>query len=116
MDISSKSKFIALEGKTKILFLLSKVMVTVARFCLLKFFEPLKIRSEPPLPRSDFMDCSPKTKRTASTTFDLPEPFGPTIEVILGSNSKVLFLANDLKPLISKVLRYILFFLPLFYL
>ena len=44
------------------------------------------------------MDCSPKTKRIDSATFDLPEPFGPTIEVIGALKSSVVFLANDLKP------------------
>ena len=27
-------------------------------------------------------DCSPKTQRIASATFDLPEPFGPMIAVV----------------------------------
>ncbi len=66
----------------KILSELSKYMVTEARELFGKFLEPLKIKSDPKLPRIDFMDCSPKTKRSASTTLDLPEPFGPTMETI----------------------------------
>ena len=30
------------------------------------------------LPRSDLALCEPSTHLMASTTFDLPEPFGPT--------------------------------------
>ena len=52
----------------------------------------------PPLPRKDFIDCSPKTKRIDSTIFDLPEPFGPTTQVIGVEKDKELFLPNDLKP------------------
>ena len=36
------------------------------------------------LPLKDLTDCSPKTQRTASEIFDLPQPFGPTIPVIPG--------------------------------
>src|SRR4051794_41798008 len=35
----------------------------------------------------------------ASTTFDLPDPFGPTTTVTPGSNWSVVGSANDLKPL-----------------
>src|SRR3954452_5598229 len=35
----------------------------------------------------------------ASTTLDLPDPFGPTTTVTPGSNWSVVGLANDLKPL-----------------
>ena len=45
--------------------------------------EPANITSLiDPVPRKDLTDCSPKTHRTASTTLLLPEPFGPTIQVI----------------------------------
>src|SRR5690625_88253 len=57
-------------------------------------------------PRRFFTPCSPMTQANASTTFDFPEPFGPMTEVIPGSNSKVVFEANDLKPRIVRVLRY----------
>src|SRR3989344_7850086 len=61
---------------------LLKQIETEALEPLDKFFDPLKIKSELDFPRMDFMDCSPKTYRIASTTFDLPEPFGPTTETI----------------------------------
>src|SRR3989338_4777206 len=102
MRISSKSKFIILlfseEEIVKILSLLSKAIATEARDIFPKFFEPLNIRSVPPLPRKDFIDCSPSTKRKDSTTLDFPEPFGPTIEVIGVSKDSVVFFANDLNP------------------
>ena len=39
------------------------------------------------------------TQARASTTFDFPEPFGPTTHVTPGSNSKDVDDAKDLKPL-----------------
>ncbi len=94
--MSSPPSFVSL----KTLSVLLKKMVTDACEPFGKFFDPLKIRSEPPFPRMDFMDCSPKTKRIDSTTFDFPEPFGPTIETMGLSNSKIVFWAKDLKPFI----------------
>src|SRR5207247_1058552 len=43
---------------------------------------PLKMTPATASPRSDFADCSPKTLRTASSAFDFPQPFGPTIAVM----------------------------------
>ena len=37
-------------------------------------------------PRSAFAPCSPSTQAMASTTLDLPEPFGPTTQVMPGSS------------------------------
>src|SRR3989344_2314875 len=82
-------------------------MVTLARDPLDKCLEPLKIRSRPDLPRIDFIDCSPKTYRMASATFDVPEPLGPTMQTIGLSNCKVVFWAKDLKPFNSRVLSRI---------
>ena len=48
---------------------------------------------------------APSTQATASTTFDLPEPFGPTTTVMPGSSSIVVGSANDLKPLRVSVFR-----------
>src|SRR3990167_2484759 len=62
---------------------------------------PLKMRSELFLLRSSFKDCSPKTHFTASTTFDLPDPLGPTIATMGEEKSKTTFFAKDLKPEIS---------------
>src|SRR5215469_14956046 len=42
--------------------------------------------------------CSPITQARASTMFDLPAPFGPTTQVIPGSNRSVLADAKDLNP------------------
>src|SRR6185503_11451995 len=42
--------------------------------------------------------CSPRTQRTASETFDLPQPFGPTIAVTPGSKARPVLSAKDLKP------------------
>ena len=49
-------------------------------------------------PRRLFALCSPRTHLTASTMFDLPHPFGPTITVMPESKSKRVRSANDLKP------------------
>src|ERR1700744_483157 len=50
-------------------------------------------------PRTAIGDCSPSAHRTASVTFDLPEPFGPTITLTPGANSSRVRSGNDLKPL-----------------
>src|SRR5260370_723890 len=49
-------------------------------------------------PRSSRADCSPSTQRTASETFDLPHPLGPTIAVTPSSKVRVTESAKDLKP------------------
>lgn len=41
----------------------------------------------------------------ASTTFDLPEPFGPTTQVIPGSSLNVVAEAKDLNPFTVRLLR-----------
>ena len=41
---------------------------------------------------------APNTHATASTTLDLPLPFGPTTTVTPGSNSSTVGSAKDLKP------------------
>lgn len=43
--------------------------------------------------------ASPSAQRRASTTFDLPLPFGPTIAVIPGVKAMVVLSAKVLKPL-----------------
>ncbi len=82
---------------------LSNTITALARFCRSTVFEPLKIRSSVRFPRIDLRDCSPSTNRSASATFDFPEPFGPTIADTCAPNSKTLFRANDLKPDISRL-------------
>ena len=45
---------------------------------------PLKITSAISPPRNALADCSPRTQRMASETFDLPQPLGPTMAVTPG--------------------------------
>src|SRR6266536_3286575 len=59
---------------------------------------PLKITSAISSPRSDLADCSPSAQRTASSTLDFPQPFGPTIAVMPWWKLKIVLSANDLKP------------------
>src|SRR5262245_22142178 len=53
-------------------------------------------------PRRLLADCSPSTQRTASTTFDLPDPFGPTTAVTPGGKSNAVLSAKLLKPTSSR--------------
>src|SRR4249919_1416814 len=57
-------------------------------------------------PRRDFAPCSPMTQARASTTLDLPEPLGPTTQVIPGSSWSVVDEAKDLNPLSVRLFRY----------
>ncbi len=67
---------------------------------------PPKITSCIDCPRTAIGDCSPSAQRTASVTFDLPEPFGPTITLTPGPNSSRVRSGNDLKPLRVIDFRY----------
>src|SRR3954454_11700600 len=67
---------------------------------------PAKMTSSILPPRRVLAPCSPITHASASTTFDLPEPLGPTTAVTPGSKAKVVGCANDLKPLRVRLLRY----------
>ncbi len=77
---------------------LSMVRVTSARPSGARPEVPAKMTSSILPPRSDLAPCSPITQLRASTTLDLPEPFGPTTQVIPGSKASVVVEANDLKP------------------
>ncbi len=66
---------------------------------------PAKMTSDMVPPRSALAPCSPRTQAMASTTLLLPEPFGPTTQVIPGSRCRVVELANDLKPRRVRLLR-----------
>ena len=68
---------------------------------------PAKMTSSILPPRSVLAPCSPITQLSASTTLDLPEPFGPTTQVIPGSKTMVVEEANDLKPRRVRLFRYI---------
>src|SRR5262249_6166297 len=67
---------------------------------------PAKTTSSILPPRSGLTPCSPMTQDRASTTFDLPDPFGPTTQVMPGSNRKVVAEAKDLNPRRVRVFRY----------
>ncbi len=66
---------------------------------------PAKMTSSILPPRSDLAPCSPMTQARASTTLDLPEPLGPTTQVIPGSKRSVVAEAKDLKPRRVRLLR-----------
>src|SRR3954449_764498 len=67
---------------------------------------PAKMTSSILPPRSDLAPCSPMTQARASTTLDLPEPFGPTMQVMPGSSWSVVEEAKDLNPLRVRLFRY----------
>ena len=88
---SSKSRLSALSE-------LSKISLTDARPARGVALEPFHIKSSPRLPRILFIDCSPSTKRKDSAMLLLPEPLGPTTEVMAEPNSSWVFFAKDFKP------------------
>src|SRR5690349_6845060 len=57
-------------------------------------------------PRRLLAPCSPMTQASASTTLDLPEPLGPTMQVMPGSRRMVVAEAKDLKPFRVRLLTY----------
>src|SRR5262249_29987090 len=59
---------------------------------------PEKMTSSMSAARIDLCDVSPITQRSASTRFDLPQPFGPTTPVSPGSIRKSVGSTNDLNP------------------
>ena len=77
---------------------LSNVSTTSARPSGARVAVPAKMTSAMLPPRSERAPCSPSTQAMASTTLDLPEPFGPTTHVIPGSRRSVVAEANDLNP------------------
>src|SRR5688572_8348749 len=91
---------------------LSKVRLTSAMLEGTRLAEPLKTTSKRTLERRDLGDISPRHQRRASTTLDLPQPLGPTMAVIPGSNSRRVRSAKDLKPTISRRFKYIFHPLP----
>src|SRR5207249_8004769 len=77
-------------------------MVTSARPMGGRFTVPLKMQSLMRPARSDLWLCSPNTQLMASTTFDLPHPFGPTMHVVpVPLNVTTVRSQNDLNPVIS---------------
>ena len=67
---------------------------------------PAKMTSSILPPRRLLAPCSPMTQASASTTLDLPEPFGPTMQVIPGSSCRVVEEAKDLNPFRVRLFRY----------
>src|SRR5215207_3156732 len=84
---------------------LSIVSVTSARPSGGRPAVPAKITSSILPPRSALAPCSPSTQEMASTTLDLPDPLGPTTQVMPGSSFNVVAVAKDLKPLTVRLLR-----------
>src|ERR1043165_9712577 len=82
------------------------VSVTSARPSGVRPEVPAKITSSILPPRSALAPCSPSTQAMESTTLDLPEPFGPTTQVIPGSSFIVVADAKDLNPLTVRLFRY----------
>ena len=68
---------------------------------------PAKMTSSILAERSERGPWAPSTQVTASTTFDLPLPLGPTTTVIPGSNSSTVGSAKDLKPFMLSDFRNI---------
>ena len=75
---------------------------------------PAKITSSISAARIDLCDVSPITQRSASTRFDLPQPFGPTTPVRPGSMRKSVGSTKDLNPIRRRRVSFIsiLFQLP----
>ena len=67
---------------------------------------PAKMTSSIFPPRRDLAPCSPITQERASTTLDLPDPFGPTTQVMPGSKFRLVAEAKDLKPLSVILFKY----------
>src|SRR6188472_299290 len=67
---------------------------------------PAKMTSSILPPRRLLAPCSPITQASASTTLDLPEPFGPTMQVMPGSSCNDVDDAKDLNPLRVRLFRY----------
>ncbi len=78
---------------------LSIVRLTSARPSGGRVAVPAKMTSSIFWLRTALGAWAPSTQAMASTTFDLPDPLGPTTTVTPGSSSIVVASANDLKPL-----------------
>src|ERR1700683_540505 len=80
----------------------SSVIVTSARPIGGRLIVPLKMQSAMRSARKDLWLCSPSTQEMASTTLDLPHPFGPTMQVVpVPLNVTTVRSQKDLKPIIS---------------
>src|SRR6195952_2898968 len=86
---------------------LSMVSSTSARPSAGRPGEPAKMTSSIFPPRSALAPCSPRTQAMASTTLLLPEPLGPTTQVMPGSSCRVVVPAKDLNPRKVRLFRCI---------
>ena len=68
---------------------------------------PEKITSSISAARIDLCEVSPITQRSASTRFDLPQPFGPTTPVRPGSIRKSVGSTKDLNPISRRRVSFI---------
>src|SRR5215470_12163759 len=85
---------------------LSMVRVTSARPSGGRDAVPAKTTSSILPPRRLLAPCSPITQAKASTILDLPDPFGPTTQVIPGSNRSDVAEAKDLNPRRVRLFTY----------
>src|SRR5688572_20549065 len=85
---------------------LSRKSETSVRLTGRRVAAPWKITSSILPPRSRRADCSPSTQRTASETFDLPQPLGPTMAVTPSSKVRLTVSAKDLKPESSSLVSF----------
>ena len=88
---------------------LSKLNETSARLAGFRPFAPLKMMFSIFSDRSILVLCSPNTQRMASTTFDFPQPLGPTTAVTPSLKLMVTLSPKLLNPLISNLVNCILF-------
>ena len=97
---------ISLKSSGRLRVELSNTMLTCAIFSGARLAVPLKIISTIEAERSAFQLISPMVQRTESMTLDLPQPLGPTTQVMPGSKSRRTLSAKDLKPTISMAFKY----------
>ena len=88
---------------------LSKTRETSAALSAFLAAEPAKMTSVDALPLRLRTDCSPSTHLIASTTFDFPEPFGPTTTVMPSGNSNLVRSAKLLNPKSSRAFSVIMY-------
>src|SRR5580704_1343476 len=86
---------------------LSMVSDTSARPRAARDEVPAKMTSSILAERNERGPWAPRTQVTASTTFDLPLPLGPTTTVMPGSNSSTVGSAKDLNPFMLSDFRNI---------
>ena len=84
---------------------LSSVRLTSARPSAGRFSVPAKMTSSIFWERTDLGACAPSTQAIASTTFDLPEPLGPTTTVTPGSSDMTRRVGERLEALEGETLQ-----------